>query len=95
MSHRPAHYNPGKWLRECFPEQTKSVGSILCWALVYILDVCLVFWAAHALGIALLELPYRLTTVVAGLYLLIALLLFWIETSIYNKILENYRKTLE
>ena len=62
---------------------------------MYILDVCLVFWAAHALGIMLMELPYRLTTVVAGLYLLIALVLFWIETSIYNRILENYRKTLE
>ena len=90
-----AHPYTGKWLREWFPEQTKSVKSILCWTPVYILDVCLVFWAASALGIRLLELPYRLITLVCGLYLGLALVLFWVQTAIYNRILANYRKTLE
>ena len=90
-----AHPHTGKWLRECFPEQTKSVKSILIWAVVYILDVCLVFWAAHALGIRIMKIPYQLTSVVVGLYLVIALVVFWAETSIYNQILKNYRKTLE
>ena len=85
----------GKWLREWFPEQTKSVKSILIWSLVYITDVIVIFWLAAKLGIDLMQLPYRLTSVVAGLYLIIALGLFWVQTAIYNKLLSNYRKTLE
>jgi len=90
-----AHPYTGKWLREWFPEQTKSIPSILIWTVVYILDVCLVFWLAGKLGIELMELPYRLITLIAGLYLVIALVLFWAETAIYNRLLANYRKTLE
>ena len=85
----------GKWLREWFPEQTKSIKHILCWAVVYILDVCLVFWAAAQLGIDLMELPYRLTSLLAGLYMVIALVVFWAETAVYNRILANYRKTID
>ena len=85
----------GKWLREWFPEQTKSVKSILIWTLVYIADTILVFWLAAKIGIDLMQLPYRLISVVAGVYLVIALLLFWGETAVYNKLLSNYRKTLE
>ena len=85
----------GKWLREWFPEQTKSVKSILIWSLVYIADVIVVFWLAAMLGFDLMQLPYQLISVVAGLYLVIALVLFWAETAIYNKLLSDYRKTLE
>ena len=85
----------GKWLREWFPEQTKSVKSILVWSLVYIADVIVVFWLAAKLGIDLMLLPYRLTSMVAGFYLIIALGLFWVQTAIYNKLLSNYRETLE
>ena len=85
----------GKWLREWFPEQTRSVKSILIWTLVYIADTILVFWLAAKLGFDLMQLPYQLISVVAGLYLIIALLLFRLETCIYNKLLSNYRKTLE
>lgn len=90
-----AHPYTGKWLREAFPEQTKSVKSILIWTLVYIVDTVLVFWIAAKLGIDLLSIPYRLTTVVVGIYLAIALVIFWAETAIYNKLLDDYRKTLE
>ena len=90
-----AHPHTGKWLREWFPEQTKSIPSILVWTVVYILDAVLVFWAAAALGIDLLALPYRLTSLMAGAYLVIALGLFWAEAAIYNRLLANYRKTLE
>ena len=85
----------GKWLRECFPEQTKSIKSICIWTLVYIVDAVLVFWIAAKLGIDLIQLPYRLTSIIAGVYLVIALGLFWAETAIYNKLLSSYRKTLE
>lgn len=90
-----AHPLAGKWLREYFPEQTKSVKSILIWTAVYILDTVLVFWAGAKLGIDLMSMPYQLTSVVAGGYLIAALVLFWAETAVYNKILSNYRKTLE
>ena len=92
MSHRPAHYNPGKWLRECFPEQTKSVASILIWTVVFLLDVALIFFIMWQLDWILVMQTIKLTAmlIVAG-----AFLLFWAETAVYNRILSNYRKTLE
>ena len=81
-----AHPHTGKWLRELFPEQTKNIPSIIVWTLVYILDVALIFWLAYLLGIELLQLPYRLQTVVTGIYMIIALGLFWLETIVYNRI---------
>ena len=85
----------GKWLRECFPEQTKSVKSILIWSIVFLADAALVFWGAFKLGLNLMGLRYQLISVVASLLLVVALGLFWVETEIYNRILSNYRKTLE
>ena len=90
-----AHPYTGKWLRELFPEQTKNIPSIILWTIVYILDVILVFWLASLLGIDILQFPYQLTTVLVGIYMVIALVLFWVETTIYNRLLANYRKTLE
>jgi len=87
-----AHPYTGKWLREWFPEQTKSIPSIILWTIIYILDVVLVFWLANTLGISIFGIPYRLQTVVAGLYLIIALGLFWLETAIYNRILKTIRE---
>ena len=83
----------GKWRREWFPEQTKNIPSILCWTVVYILDVVLVFFVANLLGIHILELPYRLTTLLTGLYLVIALAIFWLETIVYNRIAVAIRKS--
>ena len=87
-----AHPYTGKWLREWFPEQTKNIPSIILWTIVYILDAVLVFWLAHALGIDLLKVPYRLQSVLAGVYLVIALGLFWVETAIYNRVATALRK---
>jgi len=88
-----AHPYTGKWLREWFPEQTKNIPTILCWTVVYILDVVLVFWVANLLGIHILELPNKLITVMSGLYLVIALVIFWVETQIYNRITAAIRKS--
>ena len=90
-----AHPYTGKWLRECFPEQTKSVKSILVWSVVFLADVALVFWTAIALGLDLMRLQYQLISVVGMLLLVAALVLFWVETEIYNRILARYRKTRE
>ena len=85
----------GKWLREVFPEQTKSVKSILIWSLVFIADIALVFLVAVKLGLNLTEIPYQFSRVLSGVFIAVALLLFWLETAVYNKILSTYRKTLE
>ena len=92
MSHRPAHYNPGKWLRECFPEQTESVASIIIWTMVFLLDIALIFFVMWLLDWPLVMQTIKLT---AMLIIAAAFLLFWAETAIYNRILTNYRKTLE
>ena len=90
-----AHPYTGKWLREVFPEQTKSPASIVLWTLVFLVDAFLIFWGAWKLGLDYAALPYRLTSVVVGLGLGISLALFWAETAIYNRIVAAYRKTLE
>ena len=87
-----AHPHTGKWLREWFPEQTKSIPSIILWTVIYILDVVLVFWLAARLGISILEFHHQTQTVIAGAYLVIALVLFWLETAVYNKIMDAIRK---
>ena len=85
----------GKWLREVFPEQTKSVKSILIWSLIFIADIALVFWGAVKLGLDFSSISYQFSRVLVGVIIAAALLLFWAETAIYNKLLLSYRKTLE
>ena len=86
-----AHPHTGKWLREWFPEQTKSIPRIILWTIVYILDVILVFFLAGMLGFSIVGIPYQIQTVIAGLYLIVALVLFWMEASLYNRILRWFR----
>ena len=86
-----AYPHTGKWLREWFPEQTKSIPSIIVWTIIYILDVGLVFWLAAKLGISILDFHHQTQTVVIGVYLVIALALFWLETAIYNRITKAIR----
>ena len=87
-----AHPHTGKFLREWFPEQTKSIPGILVWTIVYILDAVLVFWLAAKLGIPILKFHHQLQTVIAGAYLVIALVLFWLETALYNRIITAVRR---
>ena len=87
-----AHPHTGKWLRECFPEQTKSVTSILIWTVVFMLDVALVFLVMWLLELSITAIPIKLAVCVV---LIAAFVLFWAETAIYNRIFANYRKTLE
>ena len=88
-----AYPHTGKWLRELFPEQTRSIPSILVWTVVYIGDVVLVFWLAALLGIPIIGIQYRLMTVLVGLYLILALVLFWLETLVYGWILKKIRQS--
>ena len=88
-----AHPYTGKWLREWFPEQTKSIPSILCWTVVFILDTILVFWLASLLHIDILSMRPQFRQVMIILYLVIALVLFWVETLIYNRIAADIRKS--
>ena len=56
------------------------------------LDVALVFLAMWLLGLSFTAIPSKLAVSVV---LIAAFLLFWAETAVYNRILTNYRKTLE
>ena len=81
-------YNPGKFLREWFPNQTKTPLHIVIWTIVYLVDVALVFLAANAIGIDILEMnvTYQLRSLILIAYLLIALGLFSLEVFLLNKI---------
>ena len=81
----------GNFLKEWFPEQTKSNLSILAWTVVFILDTLLVFWLAGKLGLNLMGIAYQLRTTLIMLLLVAALGLFWVETWVYGKFRELFR----
>lgn len=83
----------GKWLREWFPEQTKSIPSILCWTVVFILDTVLVFWLASVLSIDILAMRPQFRKLMVILFLMVALVIFWLETVLYNRIVAAIRKS--
>ena len=91
----PNGYNPGRFLRELFPEQTRTIPRILLWTLLFLADTGLVFWAAIALGLPLTELSYQLRSTVILLLLAAAFLLFSLEVSVYNRIVAAIRKKKE
>lgn len=80
--------NPGKFLREWFPEQTKSPGAIIIWTIVFLLDVALVFVIANAIGFNILDLRVtsQIRSLIVMVFLLIAFVLFWLEAFVYNRI---------
>ena len=51
--------NPGKWIRELLPNQTKTPATTLIWSLIFILDIVLVFFVATHMGMILLAMPYK------------------------------------
>lgn len=87
------YINPGKALRELFPEQTKSIPAIIIWTIVFLADAALVFAAAGYLGFSILgsDFTAKERTLILGLYLIIALVLFWAETAVYNKLRGLFR----
>ena len=84
-------YNPGKFLRELFPDQTATPVQILKWLPLYLLDVALVFMGAWALGWDPLEISYSLQKVMTLAFLALALLLFFGEVAIWNRIKKRKR----
>lgn len=75
------------FLREMFPRQFNTLPHIIIWTVVFILDVVAVFALAHLLGIPL---PIGGTWGKIGvtLYLIVAFLLFSLESYVYCKIIE-------
>lgn len=81
----------GKEVRSMFPEQTKSIPAILIWLVIFLLDVALVFWLAGKLGIDILSMAYRMRGVMVMLYVGVAGCLFWVEATVYNRIVSLFR----
>lgn len=73
------------FLGELFPNQFRSVPSIIIWTLVYIVDVVIVFAVAHLLEIPL-PIGAQWGKIGLILYLLIAFALFCLESFVYSKI---------
>jgi len=81
------YVNPGKFLTELFPEQTKTPLRIIIWTVVFIIDLVAVYFLLKLMGIHWLQ-PQYPTLARYYLFFLLGggLLVFWIETLIYNKI---------
>ena len=84
-------YNPGGFLSEWFPEQTKSLPCILLWTVIFLADVALVFWVMGKLGVDIVSMQYQFRKALLMLYLLAAFLIFLLESFVYNKFCELFR----
>lgn len=73
------------FLKEMFPNQFNTIPRIIIWTLVFILDVVLVFVAAHLIGIPL-PIGGNWGRIGLILYLCIAFGLFCLESYLYNLI---------
>ena len=72
------------FLNEMFPGQFDTVPHILIWSVVFIVDILIVFGAAHLLGIPL---PVGVWSKIGlMLYLVAAFSLFCLESWVYHKI---------
>ena len=68
------------FLNEMFPGQFDTIPHIIIWTIVFIIDIAAVFGVTYLLG---LPLPGKVGLI---LYLVIAFLLFCLESWIFNKI---------
>lgn len=73
-----------RFLTELFPNQFRSVPSSIIWTLVFIADVAIVFAVAHLLGIDIISTALRNNGLF--IYLIVAFLLFSLESFVYNRI---------
>ena len=87
------HYiNPGKFLTELFPEQTKTPLRIIIWTVIFILDLAAMYFLLDLVGIHWLH-PQYPSLQRYYLFFLIGggFSIFWIETFIYNKLHALFR----
>ena len=73
-------YKKNYFLNEMFPGQFDTIPHIIIWTIVFIIDIAAVFGVTYLLG---LPLPGKVGLI---LYLVIAFLLFCLESWIFNKI---------
>lgn len=78
------HYTRYQLLSRLFPNQTRSIPSILIWTLVFFADIAIVLWAAYLLGFTILDTVNNQGLLI--IYLVIAACLFCIESFLYNLI---------
>ena len=84
--------NPGKWIRELLPNQTKDIPTILLWFVIFLVDVALIFYIANLAGISLLKMPYRMMSFCVLLYCLIAFVLLYAEAKLWDRICPKNKK---
>ena len=86
------YYNPGKLLKQMFPEQTKTTPRIIIWTIIFIIDLVGVYHLLELCGISWLH-PGSSMMREFYLFFLIGggLVVFWIETFIYNKLHSLFR----
>ena len=74
------------FLKEIFPNQFNTIPRIIVWTIVFIIDVVIIFAAAHLIGIPFPIGGHAWSKIGLILYLAAAFALFFLESYIYNKI---------
>ena len=84
--------DPLKWIREMFPEQTKSGASTLIWTFVYLLDFALIYYLSVIFGAPFFNMIPQIRAARIGALVATAFVIWWAETAIYNRIVSSVRK---
>lgn len=84
------YFNPGKVLRQMFPEQTKTWVHIVIWTIVFIADLFAVHYLLQYLGLSHIT-NYNFQKLYLFVLIGGGLLVFWLETAVYNKIIALFR----
>ena len=87
--------NPGKWIRELFPNQTKNIPTILVWSVIFILDIVLVFYLTSLMGITLPGMPVKKMSFFVLLYCVAAFAIFFAEAKLWDAICSKSKKIKE
>lgn len=87
------YFNPGKILKQMFPEQTKTNLHIVIWTIIFIADLVGVYFLLDAFGISFIGNSSNSMLHEFYLFFLIGggLVIFGLETFIYNKIHSLFR----
>ena len=85
------YINPGKFLTELFPEQTKTPLRIIIWTIIFIADLVGMYFLLDLIGIRWLDCgtfihEYYIFFLIGG-----GFILFCVETFIYNKLHSLFR----
>ena len=71
-----------------FPEQTKSIPRLLCWSIVFLLDLVLIIGCAFNYGL----MDNRISSL---LFVLLTIVVFWLQGFLWSSIIKLFGQPID